>query len=103
MFTRRAGADRSRSQRHFESGRRLGPGKVSIHEAGRVLQQLLLPLAQADASLDQPANGADVIGEAEAGGADELVVLEFEAQIPEGGLILDFDMLSSLRSPPLAE
>jgi hypothetical protein len=55
-----------------------------------------LPLAQWRLGLHQSAQGADVVGPADAGGADQDVVLELQRKVAVAGFVDQFDALAAL-------
>ena len=78
-------------------------GLVGLHQAGRVLHQLVFPLTQLDLAFDQAAHHANVFGPADRVAAHHHVVLKTQAQMTPRGLVGQFHMVMARLALPVAE
>ena len=75
---------------------RLRAGQVGLHQQRRVVQQLVLPLAQRHLAFDQAAHHADVLGPADGVAAHEAVAAELQAQVTALRGVTQINVLDTL-------
>ena len=76
---------------------------VSILDQQRILQQPILPLAQANLMLNQAAQDARMLGQADRVAPDQHVAAEFQPEVLVAASIAIFHPLPAPNALPLAE